>query len=71
MEVKDLLVVDGSLGGTVFALHNSYIAVKWTAAYLVDTDNNLFMEDIRAKALNGKDRLLQIFSLYHTHNAPT
>jgi hypothetical protein len=39
------------LGGTVFALHNSYFSAEWIAAYLVETDNNCFMEDKQAKIM--------------------
>ena len=69
-ESKDLKLADGSLGGTVFAIHNAHYSVKWIAAYLVDTDNNLFMEDVRAASLANKERLLRIFSTYHTSDQP-
>ncbi len=71
LESKDMLLADGSLGGTVFAMHNSgFVSVEWLAAYLVDTDNNYFMTDVRALAMNGKERLLRIFSTNHTYNDP-
>jgi hypothetical protein len=69
MESKDMLLQDGSLGGTVFAMHNSgFVSAEWLAAYLVDTDNNYFMKDVRALAMHGKERLLRIFSSNHTYN---
>jgi hypothetical protein len=71
MESKDLHLDDGSLGGTVFALHNGYLSAEWVAAYLVDTDNNLFMDDARASSLNSKERKLRIFSIAHTFDQPT
>jgi hypothetical protein len=38
---KDILLADGSLGGTVFAMHNSgFVSVEWLSAYLLDSDNN-------------------------------
>jgi hypothetical protein len=50
-ESVDLKHVDGSLGGTVFAIHNAHYSVEWIASYLlVDADNNYFMEDVRAAA---------------------
>jgi hypothetical protein len=72
MEAKDLFLKDGSLGGTIFALHNEgFVSVEWLAAYLVDTNNNYFMSDVRAKKQNGKDRLLQIFSKNDDLEEPT
>ncbi len=70
-ESKDLKLADGSLGGTIFAIHNAHYSVEWIAAYLVDTDNNLFMEDVRAASLSHKERLLRIFSTYHTSDQPS
>jgi hypothetical protein len=55
----------------VFALHNQCLSAEWLASYLVDTDNNFFMDDRRAKLLNDKDRLLRVFSNYHTFQQPT
>jgi hypothetical protein len=60
MESKDLKLADGSLGGTVFAIHNAHYSVEWISAYLVDTDNNAFMKDVRAATLSEKERLLRI-----------
>jgi hypothetical protein len=37
LESVDLKLADGSLGGTVFALHNAHYSVEWIASYLVDT----------------------------------
>jgi hypothetical protein len=71
MESQDLHLDDGSLGGTVFALHNGFLSAEWVAAYLVDTDNNLFMDDARASSLNSKERKLRIFSIAHTFDQPT
>ena len=68
---SDLLLPDGTLGGTVFALHNGYLSAEWVAAYLVDTDNNIFMDDVRAKLSNGKERKLRICSIHHTFEDPT
>ena len=70
-ESKDLKLEDGSLGGTVFAIHNAHHSVEWIAAYLVDTDNNVFMEDVRAASLAEKERLLRIFSTYHSQDHPS
>jgi hypothetical protein len=70
-ESVDLKLADGSLGGTVFAIHNAHYSVAWIAAYLVDTDNNLFMEDVRAASLSEKERLLRVFSTYHTEHEPS
>jgi hypothetical protein len=69
-ESVDLKHVDGSLGGTVFAIHNAHYSVEWIASYLVDADNNYFMEDVRAAVLVEKQRLLRIFSSCHTDNEP-
>jgi hypothetical protein len=67
-----LLLADGTLGGTVFARHNSgFVSVEWLSAYLVSTDNNFFMTDVRALAMNGKERILRIFSANHTYHDPT
>lgn len=71
IESTDLKLADGSLGGTVFAIHNAHYSPEWIAAYLVDTDNNVFMEDVRAGALFAKERLLRIFSTNHTHEVPS
>ena len=71
IESVDLKLADGSLGGTVFALHNAHYSVEWIASYLVDTDNNVFMQDVRAESLSEKERLLRIFSTYHTHRQPS
>jgi hypothetical protein len=71
MEKADLELSDGSLGGTVFAMHNGMLSAQWVASYLVDTDNNLFMEDVRAKIMNAKERMLRIFSTDHTFHNPT
>jgi hypothetical protein len=70
LESVDLKLADGSLGGTVFTLHNAHYSVEWIASYLVDTDNNSFMEDVRAASLAKKKRLLRIFSTYHTDDEP-
>jgi hypothetical protein len=61
----------GVWGGTVFALHNGFLSAKWVAAYLVDTDNNLFMDDARAFSLNSKERKLRIFLIAHTFDQPS
>ena len=67
-----MLLQEGSLGGTVFAMHNSgFVSAERHAAYLVDTDNNYFMTDVRALVMHGKERLLRIFSSNHTYNDPT
>jgi hypothetical protein len=72
IESHDMFLADGStLGGTVFALHNQCLSAEWLASYLVDTDNNFFMDDRRAKLQNDKDRLLRVFSNYHTFQQPT
>jgi hypothetical protein len=72
LESKDVLLQDGSLGGSIFAMHNSgFVSAEWLAAYVVDTDNNYFMTDVRALAMHGKERLLRIFSSNHTYNDPT
>jgi hypothetical protein len=63
--------VDGSLGGTVFAIHKAHYSVEWLAAYPVNTNNNFFMEDVRAGSLFAKERLLHLFSTNHTHKVPT
>ena len=68
---SDLLLPNGTLGGTVFALHNGYLSAEWVAGYLVDTDNNIFMDDARAKSTNAKERKLRIFSIDHTFDDPT
>jgi hypothetical protein len=70
IQAADLKLADGSLGGTVFAIHNAHYSVEWLAAYLVDTDNNVFMEDVRAGTLFAKERLLRIFSTNHTNEVP-
>jgi hypothetical protein len=54
---KDLHFEDGTFVGTVMAMHNGFVSPAWLAAYLVDTDNNQFMTDVRDKAMSGKDRL--------------
>ena len=72
LESKDMFLQDGSLGGTVFAMHNSrFVSVEWLSTFLVDTDNNYFMTDVRARDMNEKERLLRIFSAEHTFNEPT
>jgi hypothetical protein len=71
LEHVDLKLANGCLGGTVFALHNAHYSVEWIAAYLVDTDNNVFMQDVRAGALFSKERLLRIFSTNHTEDSPS
>ena len=71
MEWEDLLLPDKTLGGTVIAIHNRMLSAQWIASYLVDTDNNFFMDDIRAKAMNEKERMLRIFSMDHTYDKPT
>jgi hypothetical protein len=71
MEKADLKLSDGTLGGTVFAMHNGMLSAQWVASYLVDTDNNFFMEDVRAKIMNAKERMLRIFSTDHTFHNPT
>jgi hypothetical protein len=71
MVSEDLQLSDGTLGGTVFAMHNGMLSAEWLAAYLVDTDNNLFMDDVRAKTLNDKERRLRIFSMDHTFEKPS
>jgi hypothetical protein len=70
-ESVDLKLADGSLGGTVFAIHNAHYSVAWIAAHLVDTDNNVFMEDVRAASLSEKERLPRVFSTYHTEQEPS
>ena len=49
MDYKDLPLADGTLGGTVFAMHNSLLLAQWVTSYLVDTDNDVFMDDVRAQ----------------------
>jgi hypothetical protein len=72
MESVDLLLKDGTLGGTIIAMHNEgFLSPEWIAAYLVDTDNNHFMKDERAEISNNKDRLLRIFSVLHRFQVPT
>lgn len=71
LESFDMKLADGSLGGTVFAIHNAHYSVEWIAAYLVDTDNNVFMDDVRAASMARKERLLRIFSNYHTADNPS
>jgi hypothetical protein len=71
MESADLLLPDGKLGGTVFALHNGMLSPEWLASYLVDTDSNFFMDDVRAKAMNAKERMLRIFSTHHSFENPS
>ena len=71
IEAKDLKLADDTLGGTVFAIHNAHYSAKWIAAYLVDTDNNVFMDDVRAASMSRKERLLRIFSTYHTPDSPS
>ncbi len=70
-ESVDLKLADGSLGGAVFAIRNTHCSVAWIAACLVDTDNNVFMEDVRAASLSEKERLLRVFSTYHTEHEPS
>jgi hypothetical protein len=70
LELVDLKLADGGLGGTVFTLHNAHYSVEWIASYLVDTDNDSFMEDVRAASLAKKKRLLRIFSTCHTGDEP-
>ena len=71
LQACDMKLADGSLGGTVFAIHNAHYSVEWIASYLVDTDNNVFMEDVRATALHNKNRLLRIFSNNHSVEHPS
>jgi hypothetical protein len=72
LESKDMLLQDGSLGGSVFAMHNSrFVSVKWLLAYLVDTDSNYFMTHVRALAMNDKENLPRICSSNYTYNEPT
>jgi hypothetical protein len=72
IESHDMFLADGlTLGGTVLALHNECLSAEWLASYLVDTDNNFFMDDRRAKLQNDKDRLLRVFSNYHSFQQPT
>ena len=71
IQACDMKLADGSLGGTVFAIHNAHYSVEWIASYLVDTDNNVFMEDVRATAFNKKKRLLRIFSKNHSAEHPS
>jgi hypothetical protein len=71
MEWHDLPLPDKTLGGTVFAMHNGMLSAQWIASYLVDTDNNFFMKDVRAKLLNEKERMLRVFSIDHTHDKPS
>jgi hypothetical protein len=72
MHSKDLLLEDKTLGGTVIVMHNEgFLSPEWIAAYLVDTDNNHFMQDVRAEKANNKDRLLRIFSANHDFEFPT
>jgi hypothetical protein len=71
MESVDLLLEDGTLGGTVIAMHNEgFLSPEWIAAYLVDTDNNHFMVDKRSEKANNKDRRLRIFSPLHQFKVP-
>ena len=68
----DLQLEDGTLGGTVIAMHNEgFLSVEWIAAYLVDTDQNHFMVDERAQKKNNKQRCLRIFSAVHDFENPT
>jgi hypothetical protein len=72
VESHDMFSPDGStLAGTVFAMHNGCLSAEWVAAYLVDTDNNMFMTDMKAKLGNDKDRLMRIYSVHHTFDDPT
>jgi hypothetical protein len=72
MESVDLHLEDGSLGGTVLAMHNEgFFSVEWIAAYLVDTDQNHFMVDDRALKKKNKERFLRIFSVHHNYSNPT
>ena len=72
MESIDLKREDGTLGGTVLAMHNEgFLSIEWIAAYLVDTDQNHFMVDERARSRNNKERYLRIFSSIHVFKKPT
>ena len=72
MQSIDLKLEDGTLGGTVIAMHNEgYLSVEWIAAYLVDTDQNNFMVDERAQKKSNKERYLRIFSILHDFENPT
>jgi hypothetical protein len=72
MKSLDLLLDDGSIGGTVIAMHNEgFLSPEWIAAYLVDTDQNHFMVDERAQIKNNKERYLRIFSVDHDFENPT
>jgi hypothetical protein len=71
IESHDMKLKDGTLGGTVFGMHNGCLSAEWLASYLVDTDNNYFMQDRRAKLQNDKERLLRIYSNYHSFDFPT
>jgi hypothetical protein len=63
VESHDMFLEDGTtLGGSILALHNGCLSAEWVASCLVDTDNNSFMEDCRAKALHGTERLLWVCS---------
>jgi hypothetical protein len=71
VESHDMFLEDGTtLGGSILALHNGCLSAEWLASYLVDTDNNSFMEDCGAKALHGTARLLRVCSNYHTVETP-
>jgi hypothetical protein len=70
MESADLPLEDGTLGGTVFAMHNGMLSAEWVASYLVDTDNNAFMKDHRAEKQSNKSRLLRVYSTNHSHGEP-
>ena len=72
MESIDLKREDGTLGGTVLAMHNEgFLSIEWIAAYLVDTDQNHFMVDERARTRNNKERYLRVFSAIHDFKNPT
>jgi hypothetical protein len=72
MESLDLRLDDGEIGGTVIAMHNAgFLSAQWIAAYLVDTDQNLFMADERALKKNNKERFLRIFASNHDFENPT
>lgn len=72
MHSIDLKLEDGTLGGTIIAMHNEgFLSVEWIAAYLVDTDQNHFMVDERALKKTNKERYLRIFSAHHDFQNPT
>jgi hypothetical protein len=72
VESHDMFLEDGTtLGASILALHNGCLSAEWVASHLVDTDNNSFMQDYRAEALHGTERLLRVCSNYHAVETPT